>query len=156
MSWRPSFCPWISTSSAASSLSCARRDGRAADAAAAFPVCCYAALDDKLIISFYFIVGQPLLTAAHIKRGGDKPLIRTAADKLTAHAVAKNSAYRVNDNGFTCTGLTGQHIEPLPNEISARSMTAIFSICSSLSMVSSCLESALCTPAFYSSSSISL
>ena len=88
-----------------------RCDGRTADTAAAFPVCCYAALDDKLIISFYFIVGQPLLAAAHIKRGGDKPLIRTAADKLTAHAAAKNSAYRVNDNGFTCTGLTCQHIE---------------------------------------------
>ena len=92
-------------------LKLCRRDGRAANTATAFPVSCYAALDDKLIISFYFIVGQPLLTAAHIKRGGDKPLIRTAADKLTAHAVAKDRAYRVYDNGFTCAGLTGQHIE---------------------------------------------
>ena len=83
----------------------------AADTAAAFPVRCYAALDDKLIIGVYFVIGKPLFAAVRIERSSDKSLIRTAADKLTAHAVAKNCAYRVNDNGFTCAGLTGQHIE---------------------------------------------
>ena len=88
-----------------------RCDGRAADTAAAFPVCCDAALDDKLIIGFYFVVRQPLLAAAHIERSCDETLIRAAADKLAANTVAKNSADRINDDRLTCAGFTGQHIE---------------------------------------------
>ena len=45
------------------------------------------------------------------KAGADKGLARSGADQFAGGALTQHRAHCINHNGFTGTGLTGQHIE---------------------------------------------
>ena len=87
------------------------RNRHPADPADALPFPADTALQDQLFLTLHAVFLQPVRGRRAVKHRGDKRLVCPAAHQFPADTAAENRADGVDDDGFTCAGLTGEDVQ---------------------------------------------
>ena len=68
----------------------------------------------SILLRIYFLLAKQLdpIRILHHKHQLNQCIIAVFSDTIPAHFAAECRIYRVDQNGFTCTGLSGEDIEP--------------------------------------------